>query len=109
MFPKQEEIEIPLLEALVKLGGQGKTKDVYPLVTEAFPQLTDEDLAEQLPSETGNKWKSRIRWVRQKLVDEKGEMWSLDRGVWAITKKGRQRLKRVLAGQGGRDRVIGKT
>jgi len=43
MLPTEKDIEIPLLEALVELGGQGKpTKQIYPLVTKRFPQITDE-------------------------------------------------------------------
>ena len=89
-MPKQTDIEIPLLKVLVQLGGQGKAKDIYPLVTEIFPQLTQEDLDERIVS-GGNKWTNRIQWVRQRLVD-KGEMCSPERGIWAITSTGRQRL-----------------
>ena len=92
MLPKQKDIEIPLLEVLVELGGQGKPKEVYPLVTKKFPEIRDEDLAEALPSD-GNKWTNRIQWVRQRLI-EKGEMYSPSRGIWAITDKGRKRIEK---------------
>lgn len=91
MMPKQRDIEIPLLKALAELGGQGETKQIYPLVTKMFPKLTDEELTETLPT-GGNKWKNRIQWVRQALI-VKGEMYSPRRGVWAITEKGRQRIE----------------
>lgn len=91
MFPKQKDIEVPLLEVLVELGGQGKTKEIYPLVTKKIPKITDEDLTETLPS-GGNKWPNRIQWVRQSLID-KGEMRSPSRGIWAITDKGRKRAE----------------
>jgi len=91
MLPKQKDIEIPLLEVLVELGGQGKTKEIYPLVTRKFPQIGDEDLTETLPS-GGNKWTNRIQWVRQKLI-EKDELHSPSRGIWAITDKGRKRVE----------------
>lgn len=42
MLPKQQEIEVPLLEVLVDLGGQGQPKDIYPLVTQKFPQIREE-------------------------------------------------------------------
>lgn len=90
MLPRQKEIEVPLLQVLVELGGQATAKEVYPLVTEKFPTIRDEDLAETLQS-GGSKWTNRIQWVRQKLV-EKGEMGSPARGVWRITDKGRRRL-----------------
>ncbi|MDH5439889.1 MAG: restriction endonuclease [Candidatus Bathyarchaeota archaeon] len=91
MLPKQKEIEVPLLEALAEIGGQGKARDIYPLVTKRFPTIRDEDLVEALPS-GGNKWTNRIQWVRQRLID-KGEIYSPSRGIWAITDKGRRRVE----------------
>ncbi len=60
MLPTQKKMEIPLLEVLVELGGEGRPKNLYPLVTEKFPQLHEEDLVETLPSGT-NKWTNRIQ------------------------------------------------
>lgn len=90
MLPKQNDVEIPLLQVLVELGGQGRPKEIYPLVTNKFPQITEKDLAESLPS-GGNKWTNRIQWARQALIIN-GEMYSPSRGIWAITEKGRRRL-----------------
>jgi restriction system protein len=90
MLPNQKEIELPVLEILVELGGEGKPKQIYPLVTKKFSQLTRHDLAETLASGQ-NKWTNRIQWVRQALIN-KGELDSPSRGVWRITEKGRQRL-----------------
>ena len=90
MLPSQAEIEIPLLEALLEIGGQAKPKQLYPLVTTRFPTLTPEDLAERM--DCGHiKWENRIQWVRQALI-EAGDMASPQRGVWAITEQGRQRV-----------------
>ncbi|WP_158221574.1 restriction endonuclease [Terribacillus sp. 7520-G] len=89
-MPKQSEIEVPLLEVLISLGGQGKPKEIYPLVTQKFHNITQEDLDERMES-GGNKWTNRIQWVRQKLIDS-GEMYNPQRGVWAITDKGRNRV-----------------
>jgi len=91
VLPKQKDVEVPLLEVLVELGGEGKPKDIYPLVTKKFPQLREEDLIETLPS-GANKWTNRIQWVRQSLI-QKEEMSSPARGIWAITGKGRKRLQ----------------
>lgn len=55
-----------------------------------FPQLTEEDLEEVMIS-GANKWHNHIQWVRQKLID-KGDMYSPERGIWAITEQGRQRI-----------------
>jgi restriction system protein len=91
MMPRQIEIEIPLLGVLAGLeGGQGRPRDVYPLLEKRFPTLTTQDLEERLESGTP-KWTNRVQWVRQALVT-KGEICSPQRGIWAITDKGRARL-----------------
>jgi len=90
MLPKQSDVEIPLLQVLSEIGGHGKPRDIYPLVTAKFTQIRDEDLTVTLKSGT-NRWTNRIQWVRQTLV-ENGEMDSPAHGVWRITEKGRQRL-----------------
>ncbi|HBV95883.1 MAG TPA: hypothetical protein DEF36_02375 [Desulfotomaculum sp.] len=90
-MPKQTEIELPLLQVLLELGGKGKPSDIYPLVTKKFPQLTQDDL--QITMASGaNKWHNRIQWVRQKLIAQ-GQMISPEYGVWAITEKGIDRVK----------------
>ncbi|MFA5365088.1 MAG: restriction endonuclease [Candidatus Bathyarchaeia archaeon] len=91
MLPKQKDVEVPLLEVLVELGGQGKTKEIYPCVTKKFPGIKDEELTETLPS-GGSKWTNRIQWVRLSLIN-KGEMTSPSRAIWAITDKGRKRVE----------------
>ena len=91
MLPKQVDIEIPLLNALKKLGGKAKPQDIYAEVTKSFPNLTPADLNEQLLS-GGNRWKNRIQWVRQALV-ARGELSNAAHGIWEITAKGLGRLK----------------
>jgi restriction system protein len=89
VLPKQKDVEVPLLEVLVEISGQGRPKDIYPLMAKKFPLIREEDLLETLPSGT-NKWTNCIQWVRQSLI-QKGEI-SPSRGIWAITEKGRKRL-----------------
>jgi len=91
MMPTQQEMEIPLLTALEKLGGKARPQEVYATVTKSFPVLTEADLAEQLQS-GGSRWTNRIQWVRQRLI-ERGEMESPNYGIWAITAKGLARLR----------------
>lgn len=94
MMPSQKYIEVPLLEALVELGGQGRPRDIFPLVTKRFPKITEEELAKKLKS-GHNKWTNRIQFVRQSLIS-KGEIDGSISGIWAITDKGRNRLKNPL-------------
>ena len=39
MLPKQRDLEVPLLEVLVEISGQGRPRDIYPLVAKKFPQI----------------------------------------------------------------------
>jgi restriction system protein len=101
-FPKQIEVEIPLLKALVELGGEGPPRDVYPLVTKHFPQLTAEEQEERLESyPSTRKWSNLVQWVRQRLVDL-GEIDGSQRGIWRITASGRNRLKNAIHEEPGK-------
>jgi restriction system protein len=44
MLPTQSEVELPLLKSLLECGGQAKPRDIYPVVTTKFPQITADDL-----------------------------------------------------------------
>ncbi len=91
-FPKQYEIRLPLLAAVKKLGGAAAPKDLYPIVAQSFPNLTEEDLNQTLESSPSTKkWANLVAWVRQSLVEE-GMIDGSKRGVWAITKKGEDEL-----------------
>ena len=94
VLPKQTDVEIPLLKVLVEIGGHGKPKEIYDLVTKKFSEIREEDLLETLPS-GGNKWTNRIQWVRQSLIT-KGDMSSPKKGVWAITDEGRKRVTGII-------------
>ena len=99
-FPKQKDIEVPLLAALERLGGEAKPRDVYPLVTEMFPDLTADEQEQRLESSPSTrKWHNLIQWVRQTLVNA-GEVDGSTRGVWRITPAGRLRLQDRGAGLG---------
>lgn len=67
MLPKQSDMQIPLLKCLDEMGGKGMPSEVYSCIREFFPNLTENDLAETLPS-GGPKWTNRIQWVRQALM-----------------------------------------
>ena len=89
-FPKQSEIELPLLKTLQELGGKAEPKEL-------FPQLTEEDLTARLPSSPSTfRWHNLVQWSRQKLV-EKGEIDGSTRGVWKLTPRGRARATSATA------------
>jgi restriction system protein len=60
-FPKQREIEVPLLAALEQLGGEARPRDVYPLVTRNFPDLTLEEQELRLESTPSTRPRLRTR------------------------------------------------
>lgn len=91
-FPRQSEVEVPLLTALAEEGGSAKPRDVYARVAAHFPHLTPEEQEERLENTPGaRKWWNLVQWVRQHLV-ETGEIDGSTRGLWTITDKGRARL-----------------
>jgi restriction system protein len=92
-FPKQNELEVPLLKALEQLGGAAKPKDVYSIVAKPFAdQLTEEDLAAKLPSSPSTfEWHNLVQWSRQALID-RGEIDGSTRGLWRITAEGQKRI-----------------
>jgi len=93
-YPKQSDIEIPLLLEIDKAGGKVRPQDVYAKVAEHFIQLTAEDLERRLESFPSTyKWQNHVQWARQKLVN-KGEVDGSVRGIWKITDLGRKRIGR---------------
>ncbi|GAC1334972.1 MAG: restriction endonuclease [Isosphaeraceae bacterium] len=104
MLPVQAEIEVPLLEILEQFGGEARPKQIYPLITAKFPQITSEDLKEKL-KHGEIKWHNRIQWTRQSLV-EAGQMISPQRGIWAITDRGRARLEQDKLANAGQINIF---
>lgn len=96
MFPKQRELEEPILRVLAGRGGKARPEEVYEGVKKLLPQLTDADLLETQPSGE-NKFKNVIRFARQALID-RGEMSSPAHGVWELTEKGMARLQKASDG-----------
>ena len=90
-FPKQSEIELPLLKILPELGEKAEPKELYPTLATIFPQLTQEGLTPRMPSNPSIfRWHNLVQWSRQKLV-EKAEVDGSTRGVWKLTARGRAR------------------
>src|SRR6266480_3263139 len=90
-FPKQSEVELPLLKTLLELGGKAEPKELYLKLATIFPQLTQEHLTARMPSNPSIfRWHNLVQWSRQKLV-EKAEVDGSTRGVWKLTARGRAR------------------
>ena len=93
-YPKEGEIEVPLLRELHKLGGKAKPSELYPLLVSYFPELTKEDLERKtLSNPTIYKWHNLVQWARWHLVN-KGQIDRSERGIWKITPAGIARISR---------------
>jgi restriction system protein len=91
-FPKQSDIEIPLLQVLADSGGSAKPKDVYPKLAARFSDLTPEEQEQRLKSSPSTRrWWNFVQWVRQHLV-QLGQIDGSTRGVWTVTDAGRARI-----------------
>src|SRR5262245_21290893 len=101
-FPKQSEVEVPLLTVIRDCGGSARPRDIYPKLTSYFPGLTPEEQDQRLESSPATrKWWNLVQWVRQHLV-ETGDIDGTTRGVWKITDQGKQRLEMQSLGESGR-------
>ncbi len=93
------EYEIPLLNALITLGGSAKTSQVYPVVEEIMEiELSAHPEEYEKYKRGGIIWKNKIQWAREYLK-RKGQLASQERGVWKVTPSGRERA-RLFQGSG---------
>lgn len=98
-FPKQNEIELPLLKALHDLGGKAEPKELYPRLAKIFTQLTEEVLAARLPSSPSTfRWHNLVQWSRQRSLPGYGVSSScgasLSEANWRV-QSGNQEKERI--------------
>ena len=95
-LPTVPETYPAILRVLDRLGGASTLREVLPLVTEEFPEMTPEDAA-LTRKQGGSLWKNRVEWGRMHLV-RVGYIDNSQRGVWALTEAGREAAQRALDG-----------
>ncbi|MCS7005918.1 MAG: winged helix-turn-helix domain-containing protein [Cytophagales bacterium] len=90
----EKEFRIPILRALVKLGGSAKTSNVLNEVYEEVKHKLKTADFEELPS-GGKKirWRNAACWERKSMVEEGLLERYSPRGIWTITEKGRKFLE----------------
>jgi len=88
------EFRIPILQALVKLGGSAKRQYVFDeLEMIMSDQLNDYDW-QPLPSNKRSvRWKNSAAWARQDLVDMGYLSSNSPNGIWEITEAGKTALE----------------
>lgn len=90
IIPTYQDMMNPLLEALRNLGGSATNDEMYSEVTDIM-DLSDEVLAIVHDEERGyrSEVEYRLAWTRSYLK-KYGLIDNSSRGVWALTKKGRE-------------------
>jgi restriction endonuclease Mrr len=89
----EEAFRVPILEALVELGGEAPLGEVLDRVEEMMgDQLNEHDRA-MLPSGDAVRWRNTAQWARNALRKRGFIRDDSPRGIWAISKEGRHWLK----------------
>lgn len=94
-LPPRRQVRPEVLLALLKLGGEARARDVRPIVTAAFPEITPEDRARR-KQDNSSLWENRIDFARQDLADD-GMIDSPARGIWALSEAGRAEAERLAS------------
>ena len=93
-----KDFYVPLLQALVDLGGKGKTQQVVDRVGKLMAgKLKPKDFETLSSSSETIRWRNKVMWTRNTLVNELGYMKNDSPfGIWEISEKGRTWLKSQL-------------
>jgi hypothetical protein len=98
----EDEYEIPMLEALVELGGSAPSRQVIERVGKILDsKLTPLDREPLISG--GIRWQSRVQFVRLRLIQQGLMIKETGRGVWAISDSGRTHLRSNGQKAGGND------
>ena len=97
-----EEYELPLLRALLQLGGSAQRTQVRDAVEPMLAEkLTDLDHQRLQSGEV--RWENRLGFARIEAV-RKGNLRSNSRrGIWELTEAGRRRAEAAAPPTGGED------
>lgn len=88
----EAEYELPLLTALDELGGSAPTSEVLDRLGKKLESRFTPQDRETYGASGTVRWRNRAQFVRDKLV-KGGEMSSTSpRGIWEITRAGRERI-----------------
>jgi hypothetical protein len=93
----EEGFRQPILEALVELDGGAHRDEVLSLVEKKMKGVLNEHDYEHLPSPPVHelRWRKTANWCRYNLVREGLLKSDSPRGVWEVTKKGRNALAKM--------------
>jgi hypothetical protein len=83
VFPKQENLILPLLDVLVKCPGGVRTHLVYGKLAKYYPDLSEADQNTRRPKSSDTYWRNNVRFARAKAV-ERGFMPKYPWGIWKV-------------------------
>jgi restriction system protein len=86
----EEKFILPILEALIELGGEAHARDVLERVHAKMKDILNNYDYEDLSSNNQKRWENTTQWVKYKMVEEGLLDRNVPRGVWRITEKGRK-------------------
>jgi hypothetical protein len=82
-----------ILQALIEMGGSGKTRHVLDRVGEKMKHILKPIDYEVLPSDGKTiRWRNSAQWARDKMSNKDGRMTERNDGIWEISEKGRKWL-----------------
>lgn len=90
----QSRYWLPLLQALVEMGGSGKTARVIDRVGELMADILNDRDLEELDSGRDIRWCNITAWARNELVEIGYLRNDSPRGIWEITSEGREYLEK---------------
>ncbi len=93
-MPSEAEVSTVLLLLLHRSEKGMRAGDAITAVSIAFPQLTEKDFSESVPSGE-NRWQNRVRWARNDLV-KAGLLDPSRHGFWFLTPKGHKEARRIF-------------
>jgi restriction system protein len=86
----EKKFILPILEALIELGGEAHIKDVLEHVHAKMKNILNSYDYENLSSNNQKRWEITTQWVKHKMVEEGLLDRNVPRGIWKITEKGRK-------------------
>jgi restriction system protein len=86
----EEKFILPILEALIELGGEAHASDVLKPVHAKMKNILNTYDYEDLSSNNQKRWENTALWVKYRMVKDGLLDRNVPRGVWRITEKGRK-------------------
>jgi len=88
-----EAFHLPILQALIQLGGSGRVQEVLDIVEDMLGDRYTKYDYQAIPSNPKSiRWRNNAQWARLKLVQDGYLANDSPRGVWEITEAGRKLL-----------------